>query len=106
MLSINTKQNTKLVEIDGFAYRVRRPGAGEALTMQKSGRTIAYLSKLDNRTDAQSEQLQELGIKVLSISLALFKSEDPKATDYIQTLGVEILIDVIDQVFNDAPETS
>lgn len=100
MLTINTKQNTKLVQIDGFAYQVRKPGAGEALKMQIIGREITKLGQLDTLNENQIAQFGEQTIEVLGICLSLFKSDDPKATTYIQTLDVEVLLDVINQVFN------
>lgn len=102
MLSINTTKNTKLVEIDGFAYQVRKPGAGEALTMQKIGRDVSKLGQLESLDSNQIAQFGEQTIEVLRICLSLFKSDDPKAVAHIQSLDVEVLLDVINQVFDEA----
>lgn len=108
MLQVNTKQNTKRVEIDGFGYLVRRLGAGESLIMQKSGREISKLGKLGTLNSNQQERLEDLTLQVLEICLSLFSTDDKKAKAYIQTLDVEILTDVINQIFegDDAAEAS
>jgi hypothetical protein len=101
MLNITTKQNQKTVEVDGFSYKVRRPGAGESLTLQKSGRDLTKLSKLAEPTEAQETKMESMTIELLEICLGLFTGTDEKAQKYIQTLDVEVLLDVINQVFDE-----
>lgn len=99
MLSINTKQNSKPVEIDGVRYNVRKPGAGESLTMQKLGRELA---KQDGKKLSEAEQLdiENKTARILDICLGLFDSKTKKDREYLQTLEAEILMDIINQVFN------
>lgn len=99
MLQINTKSNAKSVEIDGLGYKVRKPGAGESLTLQKSGREITNLAKVSKLTDAQSAKLQDLTVEVLGICLSLFEGNDKAANLYIEKLDVETLLDIINQVY-------
>lgn len=105
MLSINTKQNTKLVEVDGYGFTVRKPGAGESLTMQKARREISNMGDVEGMSDSQKQQFEDLYLEVLDICLSLFSSDDPKAVKHIQTLDAEILLDVIAQVFNTEAQT-
>jgi len=102
MLQINTseKRQSNKVEIDGFIYSVRKPGAGESLTIQEYGRKLQELSKQE-LTDEQNVEVEEMATKLLSICLSLFTSEDKKATEYIQTIDVELLMEIVGQVFNE-----
>lgn len=107
MLQISTKdkRQDKLVEIDGYTYSVRKAGAGESLTLQEYGRELEKLGKVE-LTAEQTKQVEEMATKLLSICLSLFKSDDKKATDYIQTIELELLMDIIKQVYDETPNVS
>lgn len=100
MLNITTKQNVKTVEIDGYGYKVRKPGGGESLTLQKSGRELIKLGKLEKLSDAQQKKMDYMVEELLEICLGLFTGIDDKARKYIQTLDVEDLMNAISRVFD------
>lgn len=107
MLEIKTKSKNKKVEIDGYGFEVRKPGAGEALIMQKSGREITAFEKLKKSNKMTEKNLLEeadLTVKLLEICMSLFNPLSKEAETYLQTLDVEVLMDVVDQVFEDKSE--
>ena len=104
MLEITTDKSkrTKKCLIDGYTYAVRKPGAGESLSMQLDGREITKLSKKKELSQDEEVTMELLTSKTLRLCLGLFDSLGNKdAEDYINSLDVETLLEVISQIFNE-----
>lgn len=109
MLEITTvKKKAELVKIDGFEYEVRNPGAGESLALTQAQRYISKLAdkiEADTATEEEKEKHTKLIEKALKICVTLFDAKgNDEAQDHLERLDVEILFNVIEQVFNSMKE--
>jgi len=100
LLQLSSKRDTKTIEIDGYGFHIRKPGAGESLTLQEGSRRIEAMGKLKELTASQEAEGEALTVKLLGICLALYSGMDDKATAYLQTVEVEMLMEGINAVFN------
>lgn len=97
------KRQVKKVQIDGFDFLVRRPGAGEALTYRQLGREITKLEAKAKLTPSEQEAYEELRARSMAISLNLFDSlGNAEAKEYIDTLEITVLLETITQIFGGA----
>jgi len=109
MLEITTvKKQAQLVKIDGFEYEVRRPGAGESYALSQAQR---HLSKLEDKieagtaTEEEKQKHANLADKTLKICVTLFNSKgNEEAQDNLDMLEADVLMNVIEQVFNSMKE--
>ena len=106
-ITTDKQKRNKKVKIDGYTYDVRKAGAGDSLTMQQAGREITKLGKLTNPSEQDSERIEKLTIKTLQICLGLFDSlGDKEAEQHLNSLDVETLMEVIQQIFEDDDGTA
>lgn len=102
-ITTNRDQLRRKVEVDGYTYMVRKPGAGESLTYRQLGREMTVLENKKKLTKAESANYEELKARSLTISLRLFDALDnQEAQDYIDSLDISILLETINQIFGEA----
>lgn len=102
-ITTNKDRLRKHVEIDGFTYMVRRPGAGESLTYRQLGREMTKLEKKTKLTKADENKYEELRARSTAISLALFDAKgNQEAKEYIDTLDIQTLLETISEIFGEA----
>lgn len=104
-LQITTNKDSlrKLVEIDGYAYKVRRPGAGESLTYRQLGREMTKLEAKKKLTKGEEDRYEEMRARSNGLSLSLFDplgNEEAKA--HIDSLPLQILLETIGEIFGEA----
>lgn len=102
-ITTNKDRLLKTVEIDGYAYKVRRPGAGESLTYRQLGREMTKLEAKKKLNKAEEEKYEEMRARSNRLSLDLFDSlGNSKAKSYIDSLPLQILLETIGEIFGEA----
>jgi hypothetical protein len=104
-ITTNKQKSQKKILMDGYTYMVRRPGAGEALTLNQISKDMTkYKNRTDLAEDKQS-RLQEMSMRALEIALGFFDPlGDEEANKHLQSIDVEEIMSVITQVFSDTSE--
>lgn len=107
-ITTNREKNRKLIDLDGFDYKIRRPGAGESMDLMDFGKEVEQLEKRkDDLTPEETQQFEEKSMKMLKIVLSLFDDlGNGNAKVHLRAIDPEELMNVIKEVFDPKPKVS
>jgi hypothetical protein len=114
MLEIKTTQSTSQKELTikdsvtgkRYSYTVRQPGAGESLKMSQYSKVIKRLEKITEKTEAETDEGEEVAMNLLKILLGLYNPNgNAEAREYLDILSAEDLMGGIEAVFNQAGDS-
>lgn len=106
MLEISTGKNRKEVNIDGHVYLVRKPGAGEQLTISQAMRELNKYEGRTDLTDDEEGKAIDLSQKIIDLMAACFddQGDGSKSRELINSLAPDELQNVLAEIFKDEPE--
>jgi hypothetical protein len=100
-------KSTKKILLDGHAFTVRQPGAGESLMLQKAGRETKQLQAKKEKSglsEAEQDRFLELTEEALEIALDWYQPDDKEGKKHLYRLDPVTVIETINEVFGEPEE--